>query len=230
MRGKWRHPRTSEASGIFTTTGRILFYNSWKENFGKLQIQCSEFHGWQIHLNKGLSGTSGLPNNPGNREITSSSSTKTFFSPIFLNISKNLEKYDLTKPKVSNIHSHLDLKSLSFSTESTKLLQTYCYRHPEAFSLPHRVYDDLREPASRDVGSSLPWGGNTRSTDRSSWRAFTKTRVMQETVLACARLLLIVGRPDLHIATVLYFREFCPARVSSLPGAHLVYLESVLSN
>ncbi len=45
------HPRTVKASGIFTTTGRILFYNSWKDNFGKLQVYCSEFHEWQIHLN-----------------------------------------------------------------------------------------------------------------------------------------------------------------------------------
>ena len=45
-------PRTAEASGIFTTTGRILFYNSWKENFGKLQMHCSEFHEWLIHLNR----------------------------------------------------------------------------------------------------------------------------------------------------------------------------------
>jgi hypothetical protein len=45
------HPRTAKASGIFTTTGRILFYNGWKENFGKLQVYCSEFHEWQIHLN-----------------------------------------------------------------------------------------------------------------------------------------------------------------------------------
>ena len=35
-------------------------------------------------------------------------------------MTKNLKKYDLTRPKVSKIHSHLDLKSLSFSTESTK--------------------------------------------------------------------------------------------------------------
>jgi hypothetical protein len=27
------HPRTTEASGIFTTTGRILFYNRWKRKF-----------------------------------------------------------------------------------------------------------------------------------------------------------------------------------------------------
>jgi hypothetical protein len=46
------HPRTVETSGILTTTGRILFYNSWKENFGKLQIHCSEFHEWLIHLNR----------------------------------------------------------------------------------------------------------------------------------------------------------------------------------
>jgi hypothetical protein len=30
--------RTVEGSRIFTTTGRILFYNRWKENFGKLQM------------------------------------------------------------------------------------------------------------------------------------------------------------------------------------------------
>jgi hypothetical protein len=43
------HPRTAEASGIFTTTGRLLFYNSWKEN---LKMHCSEFHEWLIHLNR----------------------------------------------------------------------------------------------------------------------------------------------------------------------------------
>jgi hypothetical protein len=37
--------------GIFTTTGRIRFYNSWKETFGKLQMHCSEFQQWLIHLN-----------------------------------------------------------------------------------------------------------------------------------------------------------------------------------
>jgi hypothetical protein len=35
----------------FTTTGRILFYNSWKETFEKLQMHCSEFQQWLIHLN-----------------------------------------------------------------------------------------------------------------------------------------------------------------------------------
>ncbi len=30
----------------FYHTGRILFYNSWKETFGKLQMYCSEFHQW----------------------------------------------------------------------------------------------------------------------------------------------------------------------------------------
>jgi hypothetical protein len=45
------HPRTAESSGIFTTTGRILFYNNWKETFRKLQTYCSEFQQWLIHLN-----------------------------------------------------------------------------------------------------------------------------------------------------------------------------------
>jgi hypothetical protein len=46
------HPsRTAEDSGIFTTTGRILFYNSWKENVWNLQIYCSEFRQWLIYLN-----------------------------------------------------------------------------------------------------------------------------------------------------------------------------------
>jgi len=42
------HPRTAEGSGIFifTTLGRILFYNNWKENFGKFEIHWSEFHEW----------------------------------------------------------------------------------------------------------------------------------------------------------------------------------------
>ncbi len=44
------HPRTTETSGMFTTTGRILFYNSWTQNFGKLKTNCSEFHEWLMHL------------------------------------------------------------------------------------------------------------------------------------------------------------------------------------
>jgi hypothetical protein len=28
------------------TTARIVIYNSWKEKCGKLQMYCSEFHGW----------------------------------------------------------------------------------------------------------------------------------------------------------------------------------------
>jgi hypothetical protein len=39
---------------------------------------------------------------------------------------------------------------------------------------------------------------------------------MQETVLACARFLLIVTRPDLHIATVLHSRSL-PAVVAQVP-------------
>ena len=50
-----RHPHTVETSGIFTTTGRILFYNIlWKETFGKSQMHWSdwsEFQQWIIHLN-----------------------------------------------------------------------------------------------------------------------------------------------------------------------------------
>ena len=38
---------------------------------------------------------------------------------------------------------------------------------------------------------------------------------MQETVLACARLLLIVARPDLHVATVLHARSL-PAVVAQV--------------
>ena len=34
----------------FYRTGRILFYNSWKETFGKLRMYCSEFQQWLIHL------------------------------------------------------------------------------------------------------------------------------------------------------------------------------------
>jgi hypothetical protein len=44
----------------------------------------------------------------------------------------------------------------------------------------------------------------------------TKTRVKQETVLPCARLLLIVARPDLHIPTVLHARSL-PVVVSQVP-------------
>jgi hypothetical protein len=36
---KLLHPRMANDSG----TARILFYNSWKENCGKLQMHCSEF-------------------------------------------------------------------------------------------------------------------------------------------------------------------------------------------
>ncbi len=55
-----------------------------------------------------LSGTSGLASNPANREIASSSGASEhqdiFFSRFFFNffLSKNLKKYDLTRPKVSN--------------------------------------------------------------------------------------------------------------------------------
>jgi hypothetical protein len=38
---------------------------------------------------------------------------------------------------------------------------------------------------------------------------------MKETVLACARLLLIVVRPDLHVATVLHARSL-PAMVAQV--------------
>ena len=34
----------------FYHTGRNLFYNSWKDDFGKLHMHCSEFHQWLIHL------------------------------------------------------------------------------------------------------------------------------------------------------------------------------------
>ena len=44
----------------------------------------------------------------------------------------------------------------------------------------------------------------------------TKTGVKQETVLAWARLLLIVARPDLHIATVLHACSL-PVVVSQVP-------------
>ncbi len=37
-------------SYFYLVTG-ILFYNRWKETFGKLQMHCSEFHEWLIHLN-----------------------------------------------------------------------------------------------------------------------------------------------------------------------------------
>ncbi len=35
---------------LFLPHGRILFYNSWKVTFGKLHMDCSEFHEWLIHL------------------------------------------------------------------------------------------------------------------------------------------------------------------------------------
>ena len=75
-----------------------------------------------------LSGTSGLASNPANREIASSSGASEhqdiffsdFFSIFFLKKTwKNMIELD---PKCLNIHSHLDLKSLSFSTESTNVL------------------------------------------------------------------------------------------------------------
>jgi hypothetical protein len=51
------HPRMADDSGIFTTTGRILFYNSWKETCAKLQLSFLEFHQWLIHENNKHSGT-----------------------------------------------------------------------------------------------------------------------------------------------------------------------------
>ncbi len=39
------------------TTGRILFYNSWTEKCGTLQMYCSEFHQWLIHFNTPIGST-----------------------------------------------------------------------------------------------------------------------------------------------------------------------------
>jgi hypothetical protein len=45
----------SDDSGIFTTTGRIHFYNCWKGNCGKLHenrmMNCDDFHQSLIHFN-----------------------------------------------------------------------------------------------------------------------------------------------------------------------------------
>ncbi len=46
-------------------------------------------------------------------------------------------------------------------------VQTYCYPHPEDFSLAHRAYDGLREPPRRVEEASLPRGGSPRRTARS---------------------------------------------------------------
>ncbi len=47
------HPRTTETSGIFTTTGRILFkLQQMKRKLWTIEIHCSEFHEWLIHLNR----------------------------------------------------------------------------------------------------------------------------------------------------------------------------------
>ncbi len=45
------HPRTAEASGVFTTTGRILFYNIVldPQNFSNfLKFEASAVHGWNV--------------------------------------------------------------------------------------------------------------------------------------------------------------------------------------
>ena len=47
---EWIHSRMVDDSGTLTTTTRILIYNRWKENCGKLQMDCSEFHQWLIHF------------------------------------------------------------------------------------------------------------------------------------------------------------------------------------
>ncbi len=85
----------------------------------------------QATLHFGLSVMSGLARNPAIREIASSSGesehqdifffdfSSIFFSCIF---SKNLKNMISLDRKCLNIHSHLDLKSLSFSTESTNVL------------------------------------------------------------------------------------------------------------
>jgi hypothetical protein len=57
--------------------------------------------------NEKRSGTSGLASNPANRQIASSSGasaeqhTKKKFSIYFIFFPKKLEKYDLTRPKMS---------------------------------------------------------------------------------------------------------------------------------
>ncbi len=73
-------------------------------------------------------------------------------------------------PKCLNIHSHLDLKSLSFSTESTNVLLPIPWNF---FSLSLRAYDGLREPPSRIVEASLPRGGSPWLTARWSWRSLS---------------------------------------------------------
>jgi hypothetical protein len=68
---------------------------------------------WHVRVSK-------QPCKQGNRLILWASEHH-FFSIFFLK--KTWKKYDLTDPKcLNNIHSHLDLKSLSFSTESTNVL------------------------------------------------------------------------------------------------------------
>jgi hypothetical protein len=74
---------------------------------------------------------SGLPSNPANREIASSSGASEHQDIFFFDFfqfflaafsQKTFKNMISLDRKCLNIHSHLDLKSLSFSTESTNVL------------------------------------------------------------------------------------------------------------
>ena len=61
----------------------------------------------------------------------------------------------------------------SISSQILRTVQTYCYPHPEAFSLSHRMYDGLLEPPRRVIETSLPRGGSPWGATRSSSRALS---------------------------------------------------------
>jgi hypothetical protein len=107
-------------------------------------------------------------------------STKTlFFLNFLVFFLKKLEKYDLTRPKVSKY-------SLTSWPEVIVVFHGEykgTVTHTLKFSLPHRAYDGLRESPRRVEETSLPWGGCPRCSSRSSWRALLPEHLCRQNPL-----------------------------------------------
>ncbi len=91
------------------TTGRILFYNSWTENCGTLQMYCSEFHQWRIHFNTPIGSTALQP-------TLQSRTLKTF----------QIVRPFLCSPRLGRTKQHDDNFFFLVYYESTKREQIYC--------------------------------------------------------------------------------------------------------